>query len=223
MTTPDTVPGFDTKEAIVKMKWANKETFDETPFGRISNGTNWPVVWFNFTYGWGSDKTDDFNYTKYETQIHKDLRLNPANVMSLRVSAGLISGSLPATLLYSALGSHKTLGLEIPYSLATMKLNEFAADRFAMLNLRHKVSLLQNKPGKFKPEIIMTTSAAVGDGPEGVHSFSKGYYESGIFFNNLLRQMVAKYGFAVHYRYGPYHLNKEIDNWAFNIGIEFMF
>ena len=219
---PDTVPPFDTKEYSIKLKWINKETFSDTPFGRVSNSSGWPKVWANFTYGSGN-RPEKFTYQKYEAQINQDIRINPANISTIRVKGGIISGDVPATLLYSSFGSYKSFGLEIPYSMATMRLNEFAADRFAILNLKHQISFFQNKPIKFKPEVILTTNIGFGEGPSSVYSFDKGYYESGIFFNNLFRQLVAKYGFAVHYRYGPYHLPKEIDNWAFNIGIEFMF
>ncbi len=218
---PDTVPAFNTKEYSVKLKWVNKETFSDTPFGRISNNSVWPKVWFNFTFGSGNNSTT-FTYRKYEVQVHQDIKLNPANITTIRLKGGMISGDLPATLLYSSFGSYKSFGLEIPYSMATMRLNEFAADRFAILNLKHQINLFQSKSIKFKPEVILTTNIGFGEGPSSVHSFEKGYYESGIFFNNLFRQLIARYGFAIHYRYGPYHLPKETDNWAFNIGIEFM-
>jgi hypothetical protein len=222
LSTTDTVAPFDTQELSIKLKWANKETFSDTPFGRISNGTGWPTVWMNFTYGFGNN-ISSFTYQKYEVQIHQDIKINPSNTTTIRLKAGKIDGNVPATLLYSTFGSFKTLGLEIPYSMATMRLNEFAADRFAIVNLKHKISLLLNKPGRFKPEINLTTNIGIGDAPADAYSFKKGYYESGIFFNNLFRQLVAKYGFGIHYRYGPYRLDKGIDNWAFNIGIEFMF
>ncbi len=221
MSTTDTVAPFDTKELCIKLKWANKETFSDTPFGRISNGSNWPTVWFNFTYGFGTN-INKFTYQKYEAQIQQDIRLDPANITTIRLKAGQIAGNVPATLLYSGFGSYKSVGLEIPYSMSTMRLNEFGASQFAILNFKHKYSLFLNKPIKFKPEIILTTNIGFGDAPGDVYSFEKGYYESGIFFNNLFRQLITRYGFAIHYRYGPYHLNKEIDNWAFNIGIEFM-
>jgi len=221
LSTTDTIAPFDIQELSIKLKWAYKETFSDTPFGRISNGTVWPTVWANFTYGFGNNITD-FTYQKYEVQIHQDIKINPSNTTSIRIKAGRIDGDIPATLLYSAFGSYKTVGLEIPYSMATMRLNEFAADRFAIVNLKHKLSLLLNKPGRFKPEINLTTNIGIGDAPANAYSFNKGYYESGIFFNNLFRQLVAKYGFGIHYRYGPYRLNRGIDNWAFNFGVEFM-
>jgi hypothetical protein len=218
---PDTVAPFSTNEFSVRLKWVNKETFSDTPFGRVSNNSVWPKVWLNFTYGTG-EQTVDFTYQKYEAQIHQDIKLNPANTTTIRVKGGLISGDLPSTLLYSSFGSYKSFGLEIPYSMATMRLNEFAADRFAILNLKHQINMFQNKEIKFKPEVVLTTNIGFGEGPADVYSFNKGYYESGIFFNNLFRQLIARYGFAIHYRYGPYHLSKEINNWAFNIGIEFL-
>ena len=217
----DTVPAFNTSEYSIKLKWVNKETFSDTPFGRVSNSSRWPKVWVNYTYGTGNND-QNFSYNKFEAQIHQDIKINPVNTTTFRIKGGMITGDLPATLLYSSFGSYKSLGLEIPYAMATMRLNEFAADRFAILNMKHQINLFQNKPIKFKPEVILSTNIGFGEGPANVYSFEKGYYESGIFFNNLFKQLIARYGFAIHYRYGPYHLSKEIDNWAFNIGIEFM-
>ena len=49
----------------------------------------------------------------------------------------------------------------------------------------------------------------------------KATYESGILFNNLLRQWFLGYGLGVFYRYGPYALPKTIDNFAFKFTIRF--
>ncbi|TAJ11543.1 carboxypeptidase-like regulatory domain-containing protein [Marinilabiliaceae bacterium JC017] len=212
---------FELYEGVVMLKWRHKETFSDTSFGRESKGSSWPAVWINYGYGEGTIDKASFSYNRYEAQMHQDFKLSPNTRTSLRLQATKISGSYPSTLLYSAMGSYKSFGLEIPYTFATMRLNEFAASEFAAAYFRHTIPLWINKPQKFKPEIILSTNVAFGNGPEVVNTLNKGYYESGIFFNNLLRQLFVKYGFSVHYRYGPYRLHKEIDNWAFKLGIEF--
>jgi hypothetical protein len=47
----------------------------------------------------------------------------------------------------------------------------------------------------------------------------KGYFESGILINNLLNQWFFGIGVGAFYRYGPYSLNKTIDNFAFKFTI----
>ena len=52
-------------------------------------------------------------------------------------------------------------------------------------------------------------------------TLEKGYYESGVLFNNMLNQLFIGYGLGVFYRYGPYSLEKTIDNFAFKFTINF--
>ncbi len=52
-------------------------------------------------------------------------------------------------------------------------------------------------------------------------TLEKGYYESGLLFNSLLRQWIFGYGLGVFYRYGPYALPKTIDNFAFKFTLRF--
>jgi hypothetical protein len=212
--------GFTYQESSLRLKWAHKETFSDTPYGRVSNGTQWPSVWLNVAIGQGQSG-EAFHYHRYEAQVQQTLKYSVSQSTQWRIKGGQMDGSYPSTLLYSAFGSYKQVGLEIPYSLATMRLNEFGASEFVILHLRHRIRLWLQKPQRFKPEVILVTNAGYGKAGETVKSFEKGYYESGIFFNNLISQLFIKYGFSVHYRYGPYQLSTPIDNWAFKLGIEF--
>ena len=216
---------FTNHESGIKVKWAHKETFMFTNYGLTSNGTNYPTVWANFTYGNGQ-QIESFSFRKIEGQIEKTVRTSPATKMALRLTSGTINGSYPASKLYSSHGTNsRGIGIETPFSFATMYPNEFAASRFASFFIRNTYFTGLNKPGSFKPEITLSSSVIIGDakgfaGTNSVQTFNKGYYESGIYFGNLLRQLIFKYGLSVHYRYGPYKLAKEIDNWAFKIGLE---
>jgi len=53
-----------------------------------------------------------------------------------------------------------------------------------------------------------------------INTIEKGYFESGIALDNLIRINIMNFtqlglGAGVFYRYGTYHLAKEIDNYAF--------
>ncbi len=213
---------FRFTEVGVMLKWANKETFINSPLGRISTGTNWPVLWLNTGVGRWND-TSDKVYQRYEVRLHKQFNYPNSMYTTLRIQGGYFSGSFPNTFLYSALGSYKSFTVFVPYTFGTMRLNEFAASEFTALYLSHGVPLVLNTEKRIKPEIVLSTNIAFGNAPTGVSSFSKGYYESGLYLKKLYSNLIFQYGLSVHYRYGAYKLPDEIDNWAFKLGIEFAF
>ncbi|MCU4164717.1 DUF5686 family protein [Carboxylicivirga caseinilyticus] len=220
LETDEVAPEFDFQEASVKLKWAHRETFTNSALGFLSEGTNYPTVWINGTYGqWQQNGT--FNYQKLEAQVEKTFNYPNAMYTNLRVQGGKLFGEYPSTFMYSSLGSYKRFTIFIPNSFATMRLNEFATEQFSAVYFSHGIPLALNTNQRIKPEIILTTNAAWGEAPNGISSMEKGYYESGFYLRNLLSNFIFRYGLSVHYRYGPYKLDKEIDNWAFKLGVEF--
>ena len=226
----DTITGiahsFSNHEYGIKLNWAHKETFAYLPpFGLLSNGTNWPVVCANITFGNGTE-LNSFEYTKLEMQVEKRFRLSEYLKSSVRVTGGNIFGNAPMARLYSAFGADwGNWNLEVPYYFATMRAGEFAASKFVNAFWRTTYYTRLNKPGNFKPEITVSTSAGWGDlsdsFPQNINTYNKGYYESGIILGNLFKASFVKYGVGVHYRYGAYHLPTEKNNWAFTLGLEF--
>ncbi len=215
-------PSFELKELGVKLKWAHKETFSITPLGKLSNGTNWPVVWLNATAGkWEAD--EQYEYARFETRLHKQFNYPNSMYTVLRFEGGYMTGDYPSTLLYSALGSYKSFTILVPYTFGTMRLNEFGANQFAALYLSQGFPLALNTNNRIKPEIVLSTNVAFGNAPEGISTFNKGYYESGLYLKNLFSNFIFQYGLSVHYRYGAYSLPEAIDNWAFKLGLEFAF
>jgi len=213
---------FSFDEIGLKLKWANKETFINSPLGRISNGTKWPVVWLNAGFGrWNS--TEDQEYHRYEARIHKQFDYPNSMYTTLRIQGGYFAGDYPSTFLYSSLGSYKSFTIFVPYTFGTMRLNEFAANEFAALYFTHGIPLALNTDNRIKPEIVFSTNIAFGNAPTGIMSFSKGYYESGLYLKNLFSNFIFQYGLSVHYRYGAYQLPDAVDNWAFKLGVEFAF
>ena len=107
-------------------------------------------------------------------------------------------------------------------------MNEFVSDRFASIHFQQDFGKLLFSKGQFQPGIALAASAGYGtmkyDSRHinlNQNTLDKGYYETGILFNNLLRQWIFGFGLAVFYRFGPYSLPETIDNFAFKITLRF--
>jgi hypothetical protein len=204
-------------ETGIKLRWARNQP--------NTIKTKWPVIWGNTSFGIG-DGDSHYQFVKNELQVQQSFNFSSSSTTTIRFNSGLISGTFPTSILYSAFGSYKPLGLEIPYTFGTMRLNEFAADRFGAIYLNHEIQLLKNSKGKFKPQVVFTTNIGKGivnnsNFADKTYTFNKGYYESGIVLNNLYSILLINYGLSIHYRYGYYHLPDESANWAFKFSIKF--
>jgi hypothetical protein len=224
METQNIEPGYELVETGLKLRWAYQEELSFTPYGLIRGKAPKPVFWLNLTLGEGNS-FQSFSYYKYELQAQHSFKITPQTLTTLRLTGATLTGTAPTSELYSAFGTYRKTGIEIPYTFATMRPGEFAATSFGLAHIRHQIPLRNGKPGKFKPEIVLSTNAGVAESNfnithQQINTFSKGYYESGIFLNRLASNLLFNYGFSVHYRYGPYHMPNEINNWAFKIGIE---
>ncbi|WP_044118288.1 DUF5686 family protein [Alkaliflexus imshenetskii] len=220
----ETVTPFQTHEAAMRVKWQPLLRVAHSGFGLTPLGNEFPAFWLNIRSGIGNE-TEKFNYTATEFQFENNFRVNPLIAASVRITSGNIWGEPTLTQLYSTFGtSRRGLSLESRYSFATMRPNEFAASSFSLLFIRTSIPTRINHAGKFKPVITLSSSAGWADISNQykpiVQTFNKGFYESGIYIGNILKQMFLKYGLAVHYRYGPYQHQREIDNWSFKIGVE---
>ena len=82
------------------------------------------------------------------------------------------------------------------------------------------------KTERFKPGIALVQNIGIGQLVQSADHYNlnagtleKGYFESGLLINNIFNQMFVGYGVGVFYRYGPYRLEKTIDNFAFKFTI----
>ncbi|PWD97528.1 DUF5686 and carboxypeptidase-like regulatory domain-containing protein [Marinilabilia rubra] len=221
------VAPFSNIEYGLKLRWAYKEKLSKTAFGVFPKSNTGPRLWFNIIAGLQESNGQSEYYTKLEAQVEKSFRTGPAAQTTLRFAGATIDGWNTPTNLYSFFGTFAPFSVEIPYMFATMGPNEFAADRFIVAFLNHKILLRQNKPGNFKPEINFVTRAGWGDIAAdhqlSMKTFNQGFFESGILFDNLFKVLFIKYGLGVHYRYGPYQNADGIDNWSFRVALDFAF
>ncbi len=219
---------FPITETGVLLRYAYKEKFLETPRGhRLSLGTNYPVLYANIRLGLPV-LGGEYEYAKVEAKITKTFVSKSLGDTKIALAGGWADRSLPYPLLYAGIGSYGIFTIESENSFATMRLNEFVSGSFANIHFQQDFGKLLFSRGQFQPGIVLATSVGFGQftyDPNHVNldqeSYEKGYYESGVLFNNLLRHWFIGYGLGVFYRYGPYSLPKTIDNFAFKFTIRF--
>jgi hypothetical protein len=215
-------------EIGARFRFAYKEKFMETPRGsRISIGTKYPILYFNAIRGlkW---LQGDYEYLKLEARLSKKFITKSFGNTIITLSGGLTDGKIPYTNIYSGYGSYGIFAPEVENSFGTMRMNEFVFDRFVFGFLQQDFGSLLFKKGNFRPGIVLVTNAGYGSllnksNHENIElrTIEKGYFESGILFKNILRQWFIGYGVGAFYRYGPYSLDKTIDNFAFKFTISF--
>lgn len=228
-TDPNVVTNtFSFTEVGISLKLGFREKFMQTPNGRrISLGTKYPMVWFNFHRGlnW---LNGNYDYSKYEVKLTKSIITRAIGKSQIQITAGKVVGSIPLCTLYNAAATYQQLSIEAENSFATMRVNEFFSDEFTSIFLRQDFgSLLFSQP-KFRPEVCFVTNMGFGRMSNvqyhrqvSFKTLENGYYESGILLNKLLTLNIVGYGLGVFYRYGPYAYQSIGKNFAYKFTVKF--
>lgn len=207
-----------------------KEKFMQTARSLISLGSDYPVIFVNYTHGFDGLLNGEFSFDKLEFKASYAFFLKYLGQSSIVMKAGLVNGNIPATELFNAPSSYRSIAVYAYESFTTMRMNEFYADRFFALFYRHNFGKLLWRKGRFEPEFMLATnlgfgslSNRIGDSGITLQSMEKGYYESGLVINNLVRLPGTKMGLGAFYRYGPYQMQKVKQNLAIQLSLSFGF
>jgi hypothetical protein len=91
-------------------------------------------------------------------------------------------------------------------------MNEFAANQFASVFILHDFGRLLYKSKRFEPRIAVRLNAGFGmlNNPDqhkniALKDFRRGYYESGLLINSILKSSFSNLGVGAFYRFGPYN------------------
>ena len=158
----------------------------------------------------------------------------------VQLTTGLMTGSLPLPYLQTGQGSLSNSwydALFIPAYFQTMGLYEFLSDRYAYLFLNHNFGqlLYKSESKYFHPELVLVQHVGYGSLKNPEHHSSiffrrmeKGYLESGLLINNLLRisyvdLFYVGLGGGIFYRYGAYALPDRENNMALKASVKVSF
>jgi hypothetical protein len=219
---------YNFTEFGVNLCYSYKEKFIKTSRGKISEGTKYPIIYFNYIKGFNNFLDGEYSYNKYEFKIKKTFFLKNLGSPSFQFQAGYIDGDLPYCNLYNGIGSYRMFTVEAPNSFTTMRMNEFLSNRYAALFLTHSFGKLLFRTKKFSPEIALATNLCIGDlnNPSkhfniDIRTLSKGYIESGILVNKIINTGFYGIGVGAYYRYGYYSLPAFKDNIALKFTLTF--
>ncbi|MCE2996310.1 MAG: DUF5686 family protein [Cyclobacteriaceae bacterium] len=227
---------FSIAETGVSFRYSTSENYMQLAGKKIFLGREWPLISFTYTKAVDLFNAQKFNYSKYDLSARFQFKHRPKGKTRLAIHAGWVDGLAPYGRLYNGRGAQQVEGIFVDEFFQTMKLYEFTASRYASIFLNHNFGNVFFDTRYSKPELVIYQHAGIGD-LENRNShvsttlefkpFDKGFIESGLGFNNLIRwkySNVAYYGLggAVFYRYGEYQLAKTSDNLfyriTFNIG-----
>ncbi len=220
---------FAFTEAYITMRYAFGEKFIKNSRSTVSLGTNYPIIEFSAIHGFENLLGGQYDYNRFDLKITKSLFTRFLGTTSVTIQAGFIDRDVPYVNLYNARASYRPFTLYSPGSFATMRMDEFTSDKYASLFFSHNFGNLLFRSKYFKPEPELVTNLGIGSlsHPENhlfgdMHSFEKGYFESGLVLNKIIRLGLVDVGAAWFYRYGPYALPTVKENMAWKIGFLFV-
>lgn len=214
-------------------RFAFRERVARLPDREVSLGTKWPVLSINAFHAVKGLWAGDLSTWRVNAAVDKIFHLRLVGDLSLRLMGGIADPNAPYTFLYNLRGTNgngqdrdRTFLLAADQTFQTMVANEFLADRYAALHMKHSFGTLLVKGKNFKPRPGVVYNAAIGAlaSPENHSGFAFNalrdpFLEAGVVIDGLFTGL----GIGAYYRHGPYAYQDQADNFAFKITSSFVF
>ncbi|MBC8045421.1 MAG: carboxypeptidase-like regulatory domain-containing protein, partial [Fimbriimonadaceae bacterium] len=189
------VTNYAYSDVTFHLKYAFQEKLISTYDKRRSLGTKYPVLYLTYTKGIKDLFDRDLEFNKAEARIEQSFFTKNIGLTKFRLNTGIIDKPLPYGLLFTGEGSYdKNFSFVLDNYFQTATPYEFLSDKYAHLFFSHNFGSLLFQRKKFKPEIIAHQNIGFGtlSHPEyhqliEFKPMKKGFYESGIQSNNIVR------------------------------------
>ncbi len=153
-----------TTEFIFKTRYAFKEDFIDAGYDRVSLGSKYPIIEFQYTLGAKGVLNSDYNYHKLSLFYRHYFLINPIGWTSYRFKAGKVFGTLPFLLAEVHPGNEAYFSSRGAFN--TMNRYEFASDTYFSLFVEHhfdgyifnKIPLIR----KLKLRSVVSFKAVIG-------------------------------------------------------------
>ena len=215
----------------VAVRYAPREQVVRTPLGEQVLPSRWPVFRvqvFQAVDGlWGGDT----ELWRINAQVDKTFRMRLLGNLHARLMGGLADATAPYPFLFNLRGTFlERLPVTVNNSFETMAPNEFLADRYVAVHLRHSFGELLFGRKKFKPVpgVVYNVAVTALSRPELHRGYTfkevdEAYHEVGIQLDRLLVSGFSSLGVAAYHRFGPNQLPGAADNFAFKAVLGFVF
>ncbi len=139
LVSPDynTLNWYNITEAGAELKFSPGEEFMQLPESRISLGSKFPVFWANIAQGIKT-LNGEYEYTRINIKVSKVFKSKTFGKTHVQLSGGYVFGETPIFNLFNGHGSYGKFSVEAANSFNTMRMNEFASDRFASVFLSRR-------------------------------------------------------------------------------------
>jgi hypothetical protein len=206
-----------------RLRIAPGERYMLTNKGLVTVEQGRPLIWLSYQKSLKGILDCPYNFDKIQAQLTYSWLTRYLGKTTIVLQAGYVFGDTPIFENFNIYGTNYGFELYAPESFATMLINEFVCDRFALLFFTHNFGKFF-KTKWFNPEFIFVTNVGWGDisnieKHQGIEqkSMKDGFYESGLVIDNLLKISTAQIGFGAYYRYGANSFDKVADNFAFKL------
>lgn len=222
---------FHNQEVNIGVRYAYGERFSQFGRGSITTGVPSPSILFNYINGKFMFKEGVAYYQKLNAKVEYQIKSPRLGETFLNLSAGKVWGDVPYPFLYNGRGAKLEGGgnsIWVGNHFNTMGLYEFMSDTYSTLFVTHNFGKLLLKPKTpwFQPDVSVFQGLAYGSLAHPEHhkyldfkTLEKGYKESGLMVDNILRFKLMKLarlgiGAGVFYRWGAYELPNQRDNFT---------
>jgi hypothetical protein len=211
---------FMTGAVTLDMRWAFHERLARLPDREISLGTKFPVLHVHAMRAVKGLWEGEWETWRVDAMVEKTFKVRLLGDLSLQLMGGVADAEAPMPFLYNMRGINDphfpVAGSNV---FETMRPDEFLADRYVSFHMKHSFGALLVRTKHFRPRPSIVSSVAFGDllHPENHQGLDfmplpKGFYESGLVIDNLLRFGFSSFGVGGFYRYGPYAFSDPEDN-----------
>ena len=227
---------FNITEASIGFRFAYRESYLKNGRHQVYLGTQLPVVQFNYKRGLSNVLNSEYDYYKIEGQATYRFSFPQTGTTTIQLQGGLVKGDVPYPVLYNGRGGFTNVPVLIPENFQVMGPYEFVSDRFFNIFIQQNLGrlLYRTQSRWFQPELVLTHHMGFGNLANAdrhanleFKTMEKGYFESGILLDKLLRLTYfdlanLNVGTGLFYRYGAY-TKKGLENFAWKVTLGFSF
>ncbi len=231
---------FTLTEIGLQYRFSKGEKFAQIGNSKIVTQLYYPQINFAVSHSMDNLLDGEFEYTKVEFSFEYQFMTRGFGKTSFQISTGWLTGDAPYFSLFNGRGTNfdsfnfNSVAV-VPNHFQTMGVYEFTSDQYASLFLMHNFGrIVGTRSRYFRPELSLVHNSGLGKlktetvESTTLKSLDKGYFESGLILNNILR---VKYlnvayiglGAGAFYRYGNHSLRSTSDNVAMKLSLTFGF
>lgn len=224
-TPKQKLEGLGVSEMKLGINWNPGAQFIRFGNEKYSLQSKFPNFWIQFSQGLTGLKKESYRYSRLEAKMQWNRRILGLGDFGIQVVGGIMTRGVPYSLLFSSRASYREITFLSYNSFETMRYNEFTHDQYFNVFIAHKFSRMQISTLPYRPYFTLLHNMGWGrvSNPElhktvDVKSMPFGFYESGLFLNDLfivpLLGVNLGIGGGLFLRYGPYSLDGYLDNIA---------